>query len=369
MSDVIIVGGGIIGLLSARELLQAGAKVTLIDKSEVGTEASWAGGGIVSPLYPWQYQDPISDLVRWAQAYYPNLSDQLREETGVDPQFNPCGLFMLDSQEHEMALWWAQRLNAHLREVDVAHAYEKVPALNRRFKRALSLPAVGNIRNPRLLKALRLSLLSDKKFTLIEGQQVNHVVLHEKKLIGVATSNGEFHSDAVLLAAGAWTPLLSDELELCLKIEPVRGEMLVFEPCPGLLPSIVLHEGKYLIPRLDGRIVVGSTIDRVGYDKSTTLNGREALMNAALDILPELESLKVEKHWAGLRPGSPAGLPYMGESSKLNGLFVCAGHYRNGLVTAPASARLMTNLILKQKPEIDPLPFSLDRETNLEEMI
>ena len=95
MSDVIIVGGGIIGLLSARELLQAGAKVTLIDKSEVGTEASWAGGGIGSPLYPCHYQDPISDLVRWAQAYYPNLSDQLREETGVDPQFNPCGLFML----------------------------------------------------------------------------------------------------------------------------------------------------------------------------------------------------------------------------------------------------------------------------------
>lgn len=362
MTDVIVVGGGIIGLLTARELISAGCTVKLIDKQSPGQEASWAGGGIVSPLYPWNYDDAITALVRWAQAYYPNLAEALNQETGIDPEFNPCGLYMLDSEDHQKALTWARRVSANLQDMDIGRVYQHIPALRPGFGKALAMPEVGNIRNPRLLKALVASLLMSEKFELLTDEPVTRVWLENNRLAGVETARGKYRADRVLIAAGAWSPLLTEWLGLRLTIEPVRGEMMVFEPKPGLLPSVVLVNGKYLIPRRDGRIVVGSTTDRVGYNKDTTRDGRETLLSSACGILPILKTLRVEKHWAGLRPGAPAGLPYMGESPEIARLFICAGHYRNGLVTAPASARLMADLMLARDAEIDPAPFRLDRE-------
>ncbi|MDX1694802.1 MAG: glycine oxidase ThiO [Ketobacteraceae bacterium] len=363
MTDVIIVGGGIIGLLTARELTAAGCSVKLIDKQEPGREASWAGGGIVSPLYPWHYDDAITGLVRWAQAYYPELSEALLAETGIDPEFSPCGLYMLDSEDHDKALQWARRVSADLAEVDIEQVYCNIPALRPGYHKALMMPGVGNIRNPRLLKALVTSLLMSEQFELVTHEPVNGLWVENNRLLGVQSDSGHHKAGKVLIAAGAWSPLLTQSLDLSLTIEPVRGEMLVFEPKPGLLPSMVLSNGKYLIPRRDGRIVVGSTTERVGYNKDTTGAGRETLLTSAFGIMPMLKTLRVEKHWAGLRPGAPAGLPFMGEAPDTRGLFVCAGHYRNGLVTAPASARLMADLMLGRAPEISPEPFRLDRET------
>lgn len=368
MADTVIVGGGIIGLLTARELLTQGQSVQLIEKQHPGQEASWAGGGIVSPLYPWNYSDAITALVDWAQAYYPELSQALYAETGIDPEFTPCGLFMLDSPDHDKALNWAQRVGANLSSSSVDLVYNKIPDLKEGFAKVLSMPAVGNVRNPRLLKALLTSLQQSERFELVVDQPVTSLSIRNGRVIGVKTNKAHYDAGTVLVAAGAWSPLLTKAFGLKLTIEPVRGEMLVFEPRPGLLPSIVLYNGKYLIPRRDGRIVVGSTTERVGYDKTTTEVGRQALLSAAYGLLPLLEAAAVEKHWAGLRPGAPAGLPYMGQVPDVDGLYVCAGHYRNGLVTAPASARLMSDLILARSGEIDPQPFRLDREQVSEEM-
>ncbi|MCG8316134.1 MAG: glycine oxidase ThiO [Pseudomonadales bacterium] len=366
--DEIIVGGGVIGLLCARELVNNGRRVLVIDKQIPGREASWAGGGIVSPLYPWNYSDAITDLVNWAQAYYPVLSDRLLGETGIDPEFNPCGLFMLDSPEHDKALVWAKRVGAKLGEINIERLYQQLPRLKRSFHQVLSMPTVGNIRNPRFLKALLASLEQQGNFTLITHEAVKTLILNHQGVGGVVSEKKRYFADKVLIAAGAWSPLIVEPYGIALQVEPVWGEMLVFAPSPDVLPSIVLHGGKYLIPRKDGRIVVGSTTERVGYKKNTTDTGKASLLSAAYEILPQLESVTVEKHWAGLRPGAPAGLPYMGEVPDIPGLFICAGHYRNGLVTAPASARLMADLILQRHPEIDPFPFRLDREKMTEEM-
>ena len=366
--EVVVVGGGIIGLLCARELLQSGKRVLLLDKQLPGKEASWAGGGIVSPLYPWNYSDAITGLVNWAQAYYPVLSAQLLDETGIDPEFSPCGLFMLDSPDHAKALAWAERVAANLEAADMAMLYRHIPGLNQSFRKALTMPQVGNIRNPRFLKALLASLEQQSHFTLIANDAVKDVTIGSDGVSGVVSENNVYFAEQVLIAAGAWSPLIMARYGMDLQIEPVRGEMLVFEPSPNLLPSIVLYSGKYLIPRKDGRIVVGSTTERVGYKKNTTVTGLESLLSAAHEIMPALKSLTVEKHWAGLRPGAPAGLPYMGEVPDVPGLFVCAGHYRNGLVTAPASARLMADLMLQRRSDIDPGPFRLDREKITEEM-
>lgn len=368
MTKVIIVGGGIIGLLTARELLAAGCQVQLIDKQAPGNEASWAGGGIVSPLYPWNYDDAISDLVRRAQAYYPQLCESLYQETGIDPEFDACGLFMLDSNEHAVALNWAQRTGAPLFTAPIAKVYQQIPGLRSGFTKALNMPQVGNVRNPRLLKALLASLMLNQHFDLVAGEAVTGLLTDHDVVVGTETQQQAYRADKVMIAAGAWTPLLTGAYGMPLKIAPVRGEMLVFEPKPGLLPSITLFDGKYLIPRKDGRIIVGSTTEQVGYCKDTTEKGRSILLAAAYGMLPGLRELRVEKHWAGLRPGSPAGLPYMGKAPDLRGLYVCAGHYRNGLVTAPASARLMADLILDRPSEINAEPFRLDRQTVATEM-
>ncbi|PIE41397.1 MAG: glycine oxidase ThiO, partial [Gammaproteobacteria bacterium] len=309
----------------------------------------------------WNYDDAITDLVVWAQAYYPELAQQLYQETGIDPEFYPTGLYMLDSAEHNKALAWAQRTQADLVNVDIADVYHKAPQLGSGFHQALAMPTVGNIRNPRLLQALIASLKRSPRFRLLPDESVQSIELNGHHLVGVRTAQQVYQADKVLVAAGAWSPLLVESCHIPLAIEPVRGEMLIFEPCPGLLTTMVLHDGKYLIPRKDGRIVVGSTTEQEGYHKITTEAGYRTLLAAAHRLLPRLETMAIEKHWAGLRPGAPAGLPYMGESQDISGLFVCAGHYRNGLVTAPASARLMADLILNRPSVIAAEPFRLDR--------
>lgn len=371
--DCIVVGAGIIGLLTTYELAKSGVTVLLLDKGELGSEASWAGGGIVSPLYPWTYEDSITNLVTWAQRYYPELCQDLHQATGIDPEYSPCGLYMLDAPAHGDALHWAQRVGAPLHACSVSQVRDRITELGAGFERALSMPNVGNVRNPRLLKALRAWLQAHPKVTLAVNEPVQ--ALHyapmtnhsdEYRIQGVSTARHRYHANGVLVACGAWTSLLLKPLQIAQDVVPVRGEMLVYKPLPNLLPSIVLHNGKYLIPRVDGRIVVGSTLDVDGYNKVITVPGAWSLRDAAEKMLPILKTASVEKHWSGLRPGSPGGIPYMGEvvtdALTVRGLFVGAGHYRNGLVTAPASARLLSDLMLNRQSVIDAEPFALNRE-------
>src|SRR5690606_25190854 len=204
MSDVIVVGGGVMGLLTARALLVRGMTVTLIDKSETGSEASWAGGGIVSPLYPWNYVPAISALASWAQDYYPELVAQLRDETGIDPELNPCGLLMLDPPEAQQALDWGRRFGKTVQAVDHNFVHQREPAATRDFSDALWLPYVGNVRNPRLLQALRASLLSHARFSLVVNQAVTDIVADDASAT-VCSNGGRWTADKVVVCAGAWS--------------------------------------------------------------------------------------------------------------------------------------------------------------------
>lgn len=358
MKDVVIVGGGIMGLLSARELLAAGSSVLLIDQQQCGREASWAGGGIISPLYPWRYNDAITALASWAQDCYPNLVQQLEEETGVSSELNQCGLYMLDSREKADALAWARRFNRAVEAIPVNQLYLKEPALAHDFNDVLWMPYIGNVRNPRLLEALKRSLHLNPNCRIIEGQSVQRVMVSENRAWGVATESQEWMAEKVLLTAGAWTPRITGAAQLDFPIEPVKGQMLIFEPQPDLIQSMLMKDGRYLLPRKDGRIVVGSTLEFTGFKKEVTEEGQQSLLDSAIAMVPALKHAKVEKHWAGLRPGSPGGMPFIGAVSEIENLFVNAGHYRNGLVLAPASSRLVVDLMLGRDPVIDPAPFS-----------
>lgn len=359
MADVTIIGGGIMGMLSARELLAQGCRVRLLERQALGSEASWAGGGIVSPLYPWRYDAAITRLAAWAQDVYPHLVHQLYQETGIDAEYSPSGLYFLDAAERDQALAWARQHHRAIETPDVAQVYQAEPALAQTYQHALKMPSVGHVRNPRLLRALAESLRQHPRCELHEQQKVVRWVSAGARVTELVTEHQHWPVDKVLLTAGAWSGLLSQQLGADLPVEPVKGQMMVFEPRPGLLNGIVMADGRYLIPRMDGRIIVGSTLEYTGFDASVSGDAREELMAAACAMLPALENVPVERHWAGLRPGSPRGMPFIGQWPGLNNVFVNAGHFRNGLVLAPASARLIADLMLGQTPILNPEPYAV----------
>ena len=362
MSEFIVIGAGIMGLMISWELVQKNHSVSIIEKSEPGKEASWAGGGIVSPLYPWRYSDPITQLAQHANHAYPYLAEKLLEETGIESEYNHCGLYMLDSPQKDQALTWSQRVKNPIQEYPIDVLREEIPHLNKKFKHALSMPHVGNIRNPRLLRAFHKALENHHLCQFYCHSEAQNLLTQHQTIRGVQTSKGPIWGDQVIVCSGAWTSLLSHTLGFQPEIKPIKGEMLVLSPSKGLVKNILLYQGKYLIPRLDGRIVIGSTLDDVGFDKQTTSHAQLRLLTAAYDIVPELEKLTIEKHWAGLRPGSPGGIPYIGESPEQKGLWVCAGHFRNGLVLAPGSINLLKSLLFNEHSEIDPAPFRINSQ-------
>lgn len=358
MQHVLVIGAGAIGLLTAYKLAKAGLHVTLLEGGEPGREASWAGGGIVSPLYPWRYPNAVQALALQAQDAYPVLATQLRHDSGIDPDLYVTGLYWLDVEDEDQALAWADRYERPLLRVPMDEVGRAIPALSGHYRHALFAPQVANIRNPRLLQALHAALQRFARVSVHSQQAVQGFVQENGRVVGVHTASGEYRADQVVLAAGAWSGELLKTLGLQLPVEPVRGQMVLFKCAPDFLPSMVLAGRRYAIPRRDGHILVGSTLEYCGFDKSVTSEGLDSLRASAAELLPELAQAPVVGHWAGLRPGSPDGVPFIGELGQHPGLWLNCGHFRNGLVLAPASCQLLVDLMLGRAPTIDPAPYA-----------
>lgn len=355
---VLVVGGGVIGLLTAYDLAAHVDRITLIDRSAVGQESSWAGGGIVSPLYPWRYSPAVTALAHWSQDFYPQLGQRLAAETGIDPEVHTTGLYWLDLEDEAEALAWAQRNQRPLAAVDISSTYAAVPVLGAGFERAIYMADVANVRNPRLVKALKAALNALPNVTVREHCEVQGFVLDGQRVIGVHSVQGELLADEVVLTAGAWSGELLQTLGVGLPVEPVKGQMILYKCAADFLPSMVLAKGRYAIPRRDGHILIGSTLEHAGFDKTPTQEALDSLMASAVDLLPALADATPVRQWAGLRPGSPEGVPFIGPLPRHPGLWLNCGHYRNGLVLAPASCRLLVDLMVGRDAVIDPAPYA-----------
>jgi glycine oxidase len=360
MSDFIVIGGGVMGLMVTRHLLHSGASVTLLEAGQCGREASWAGGGIVSPLYPWRYDPAVTALSSQALKLFPSLCDELLQETGIDPEFRQTGLLMLDAADVSEAKRWADNNNSKMDVVSAKNLQMHEPQLAEIFQQGLWMPNIANVRNPRLLQALLASVRRHTGFTLREFSNVAQLI-NDKDSTSVQLMSGEIVSAGqVIVCAGAWAGKLLQSAGLELPVEPVMGQMLLYRMAPDWLQTIVLHEGRYAIPRRDGHVLVGSTLEKNGFDKTISREAGVTLHAAAAKILPALKNEKPLRQWAGLRPGTDNGIPFMGEIPTRSGLWVCAGHFRNGLVLSPASAQLMADLLLGRKPAIDPAPYAIN---------
>lgn len=351
-----VAGGGIVGLLCARELSAAGQSVVVIDRQTAGRESSWAGGGILSPLYPWRYPSSIQGLAHWSQVEYPKLTHDLVNHTGIDVEWTPSGLLMFNVHDAGEAIAWAASHHVVIERISARAVQGIAPLIPTELGEALWMPTVAQVRNPRFLAALRADLLqSGVEFR--ENVTVTGFREHAGQLVAIQTSQGEINTHRCLLAAGAWTGELLARTGLLLPINPVKGQMLVVATHDLGIKQMILKDNYYLIPRRDGQILIGSTLENAGYDKTTTLAARTALLRAAAEMVPALAGFPVVHHWAGLRPGSPHGVPTIGQHPGIAGLFVCSGHFRNGIVLAPASARLAVDIALGRSSEFDTKQF------------
>lgn len=358
VTDVLILGAGVVGLLSALQLAVAGKAVVLVEAGFIGQESSWAGGGIVSPLYPWRYSAAVTALAHWSQDFYPRLAEQLLAQTQIDPEVYVTGLYWLDLDDEAEALAWAQRQGRALQSVDIASVRRAVPELAGGFGGAVQMADVANVRNPRLVKALRAALQQMPNVTVHEHCTVSGFIREGGRITGVHTAQGDMQADQVVLAAGAWSGELMATLGIELPVVPVKGQMILYKCAESFLPAMVLAKGRYAIPRRDGHILIGSTLEHAGFDKTPTDEALTSLQASAIELLPGLAEANVVGHWAGLRPGSPEGIPYIGAVPGHEGLWLNCGHYRNGLVLAPASCQLLADLMLGREPIVDPAPYA-----------
>ncbi len=359
MYDCVVVGGGLIGMLSARQMKLEGRSVLLLDQGSLGAESSWAGGGILSPLYPWRYADAVSRLAAYSASHYHSLAQTLMQESGIDPEWTQSGLLMLDSDEKTQAQAWAQQFAVELQILERKSIEALEPALATQTNEALFLPSVAQLRNPRLVKALKASL-QYHQIDVSEHEAANTIEQKNGRVVAVNTARRRIPTETVIITAGAWSAALLAQAGIQVEVEPVRGQMLIYKAVPELIRHIILDQGHYLIPRRDGRILIGSTLEYVGYDKSTTEQARQQLSTRAVELLPALVQYQIEKHWSGLRPGSPSGIPYIGCHADTEGLYFNCGHFRYGVILGLASVQLLHELIHGRKPILDPAPYALN---------
>ncbi len=370
LSDCLIIGGGVIGLSIAYELAGRGLTVQVVDQSKVGRGASWAGAGILPPCPTHGAVDPLDHLRALSHPLHAKWATDLKRLTGIDTGYKRCGGLYIARSMAESAtlsaqqfLWTEHGIEAELWTRDDLSMHE--PHLSsfmesKSLKAIWHLPDECQLRNPRHLQALSAAC-QIRGVEIHENVPIEIIEPTSNDCVEVIAHDRVFRASRACICSGAWSRLLLDHMDIPTGIMPIRGQMVLYNTGKSLLQRVVNEGHRYLVARDDGRLLAGSCEEEVGFEVATTDSMIGQLRAWAESILPGLKSATIEKTWAGLRPGTFDGLPYIGQVPGLKQVYVASGHYRAGLHLSCATALVMADLMQDRQPSIDLSPFRIGR--------
>lgn len=361
--DALVVGGGIIGCSIARELRKAKLKVAVLEKHVPGAEASVAAAGMLAPHGGPRGKTVFFSLLRDSLALYPQFIEEVEKETGLETEFRNSGLFyMAFNEEDEQSLQekfeWQQKSEVEVEWVSGAEIRKKEPCVGPGVTKGLYFPEDCQVDNIKLVRAMEIwARKLGVEFLL--GSAATKIWLEDSKLRGVISGNEKIESPVVINAAGAWADF-DKSLPFPIPVKPSRGQIIVLHQHKPLFNRMLYTRKIYMVPRNDGRIIVGSTVESVGYDKDVTVRGLHKLVRGVVEVNPLLGALSFRECWAGLRPRAKDNLPILG-TSPVEGLFFATGHFRNGILLAPITGQLIRQLVLGKQVSHDLTPYDIKR--------
>ena len=350
MTDVLIIGGGVIGLSIARELHKKGIKkITILERGELGKEASFAAAGMLAPNAETEKSDEFFHFCNESNRLYPNFAEAIFGETGVDIELDKQGTLYLALTENDSAeilkrFKWQKKAGLAVEHLSARETTQIEPFISPDVRESLFFPNDWQVENRRLLYALQ-KYAELNNIEIRENTEIKNLLIENGKLIGAETDTEKFFAETTVIATGAWTSLIKTSGFSMPKVMPVRGQMISFQTAKRLFEKVIYSPRGYLVPRRDGRILIGATVEDVGFDKSVTELGVEFLRENALEIVPSLLNLEVSEKWAGLRPFAFDGLPILGSFPQVENLFLATAHYRNGILLAPLTAKIIADKI------------------------
>jgi glycine oxidase len=350
--DAVIIGAGIVGLSLAIELNKHGLKVLVVDKGEPGREASWAAGGMLCD-FPGETAPGLQEMASASAAMYPEFVHELQDESGLKIDLRSQGTLLIVNESPEPDALDARGGLARWQELE-----PNLNISNLRAKGCVGLYLKERCVDPRDLTAAAVAAARHRGIDFSSGDHVLAVEVTDGRTSGVRTNKTRFAAAIVVNCAGAWAGQIEPH---SFPTRPVKGQMLcVVMPEKEMVRHVVRTPDVYLIPRSDGRMLIGATAEEAGFDKRTVPETIQELRRAALDLVPKLAEAHMLEAWAGLRPGTPDRLPIMGPTPT-PGYFVATGHFRDGILLAPVTAQVMAQVITGQRPQIDISKFSASR--------
>jgi len=366
-AELLIIGGGVIGLSIARELHKRGAKrITIVEKGVCGEESSWAAAGMLGPQAEADEGGLFFDMTLTSRDLYPDFAAELEAEIGIDIGLDRSGtLYLAFSDDDVRALRaryeWQKGAGLPVELLTADEARRAEPFASPSVREALFFPGDWQVDNRKLLAALRrYSEIND--IQIIENTPVERLLVEGNQVVGVEVENGEIRGEQTVLATGAWTSLIKVGVaDMPFKVEPVRGQIIAFHTAKQFFKHVVYTRRGYIVPRADGRILAGSTTEFVGFEKATTDVAASSLREIASEIAPSIASLAIGDHWSGLRPFAADGLPVLGTIAGIDGLTIATAHYRNGVLLAPLTAQIVADRLISGVDHAAFTAFGLDR--------